>query len=290
MALLASFSAGGGGASYGTVSREVNMRIGVLLALGLFVGPAMAADVIAPTTTGGVVVDRLTCDGVVCVSPPRDQFGGVVDFRAATGAWGDARSADDFVACDQQIVRLHFWGAYDLEAFDCLSGVPIGDPVSGFNVYFVLDETTGAPPLCTDGTQTSLGTTAASFTGITAFVEEFLECNSDGNQAMHEYCLELPAPVTLTAGEKYWVIIQADNWDSGGSTGTESRRWLWGRNENLGLGCEMSIIADAIGIPGWTPLSGIGALPSDGEFEILTEAIVPIEESTWGQIKSTYGD
>lgn len=265
----------------------MKLALTCLCVLLVLPGLAVAVDVTATGEGPSGTASRLDCDGVVCASqaPAVTPYGSLISFEGIdAGGFGDNRSADDFtVQCDGvQINRIHFWGSYDAEAYNCATNTFIGDPVSGFNIW-VYEKTA-----CADGTSPDLGTLVAEHLGVTAFTEEFLVCTATATSANFEYCLDLPAPVSVSLGSEYWLVIQAADWSDGGVTTAAARRWLWGRVERTPIGCMMALRGPDIGFPNWTPITTLGAPASDALFEVLGEVVTPTEEKSWGEVKGTY--
>ena len=162
----------------------------------------------------------------------------------------DSQTADDFViggGVDTFVTGVNWWGSF-------FNGPAA--PVSAFNILIYADA--GGVP--TGGPNDPSGTALASYTLLPG---EWSEVDIDGND--FEYSAKLPASFTATAGETYWLAVQAVMFFPP----------QWGIDQSAGVQGSNNVIGfPLLGIPYWSDGAAVFGVKLDDAFQ-LTGVPVP---------------
>ncbi len=161
-----------------------------------------------------------------------------------------AESADDFVAADNFMHAVGWWGGY-------WSGSPV--PPEGFriNIY-------------TQG--------AGNFPGELVYSETVTEYHESMEGTDASYCAELSGQFTGAVGQTYYIVIQAllcfpPQWGIGSS--------------GDGNGTIACFRGELFGYPDWVPWSEVSA-PYEQAFVLFDFHGTPVDVTSWSRLKGQY--
>jgi len=242
----------------------------VCMALVLSASFAFAAEDLTGRWDG--VVNSSPDQGTICfsqvpgtcgdtfISAIISQLGTVAacGYNPAGGPPARSRAADEFL-CNGAVNGLHWWGTY----FNLNGCIPIGAAAT-FNHILTLGGTT-----CPDD-----AFVFCTLTNVTP-----IATNTGGDS--WEYRSKFQCPNGIPPGAPIYATVQIRE--------NAFPQWGWTESAQNLVGQPSCLIAPDFAVNAWTPIGPLVGTPWCGQaFEVQQAAATPVENSTWGEVKSSF--